>query len=65
MTRELSRYLTVLIADDIDNRPYINMDMSSCECERLEAMFVKEDFSAIQKFLENKLLQDKQNEIEL
>lgn len=65
MTQELARYLTVLIADDINNRPYLNMYMSNYECDRLEAMFVKEDFAEIQKFIENKLSWDKQNEIEL
>lgn len=65
MTRELASYLTALIADDIDNRTCLDEYMSQYECDRLEAMFVKENFSAIQKFLEHELDWDKQNEIEL
>lgn len=65
MTRDLASYLTALIADDIDNRTLLNKYMSTYDCDRLKSMFVKENFSAIQKFLENKLSWDKQNEIEL
>ena len=64
MTQDLARYLVNLIADDVDSRLYLNMDMSSYECEQLEAMFIKEDFSAIQEYLEKKLAWDKQNETE-
>ena len=35
--------------------------MSADECERLETMFAKENFSAIQEYLKNKLAWDKQN----
>ena len=65
MTQELARYLTVLIADDIDNRPYLNMDMSAYECVQLENALKKEDFASVQIFLEKKLVWDKQNETEL
>lgn len=65
MTRKLAEYLTDLIADDLDNRPDINEYMSNYECDRLTAMFIKENFSEIQKFLEHELAWDKQNEIEL
>ena len=65
MTQELARYLTVLIADDIDNRPYLNMDMSAYECVQLENALKKEDFAFVQTFLEKKLTWDKQNETEL
>lgn len=62
MTQDLARYLVCRIADDIDSRIYLNKDMSSYECEKLEAMFIKEDFAAIQKYLERKLAWDKNNE---
>ena len=65
MTQELARYLMALIADDIDNRPYLNMDMSAYECVQLENALKKDDFAFVQTFLENKLVWDKQNEIEL
>ena len=64
MTQDLARYLVNLIADDVDGRLYFNKYMSIYECEQLEAMFIKEDFSAIQEFLEKKLAWDKQNETE-
>lgn len=64
MTQDLARYLVNLIADDVDGRLYLNKDMSSYECEQLEAMFIKEDFSAIQEYLEKKLAWDKNNEIQ-
>ena len=65
MTQELARYLTVLIADDIDNRPYLNnMGMSAYECVQLENALKKEDFASVQTFLEKKLTWDKQNETE-
>lgn len=65
MTKDLARYLTCLIADDIDSRPLLKMCMSSLECEKLEQAFIKEDFKAIQKFIEKKLALDKQNEEQL
>ena len=65
MTRELASFLTALIADYIDDRPYINEYMSEYECDRLEAMLVREDFSEIQKFIEHQLAWDKENEKEL
>lgn len=65
MTQDLARYLTALIADDIDDRPYLNMDMSAYECVQLENALKKDDFAFVQKFLEHKLTWDKQNEIDL
>lgn len=65
MTRELAKYLTALVADDIDSRSCLNEYMSNYECDRLTAMFVKENFSAIQEFLEHNLDWDKLNETEL
>ena len=65
MKPELARYLTVLIADDIDNRPYLNMDMSAYECVQLENALKKDDFASVQTCLEKKLVWDKQNETEL
>ena len=64
MTQDLARYLVCQIADDIDSRIYLNKYMSSYECEKLEEMFIKEDFVAIQRYLERKLAWDKQNETE-
>lgn len=64
MTKDLARYLVCLIADDVDSRLYLNKDMSSFECERLEEMFINENFAKIQKFIENKLSWDKRNETE-
>lgn len=64
MTRELARYLTALIADDIDNRPFLNTNMSANESVQLENALKKDDFAFVQTFLENKLGWDKQNETE-
>ena len=55
----------MLIADDIDNRPYLNMDMSAYECVQLENALKNEDFASVQTFLEKKLTWDKRNETEL
>ena len=65
MTRDLARYLAVLIADDIDNRPFLNEYMSANESVQLENALKKDDFAFVQTFLEKKLAWDKQNEIEL
>lgn len=65
MTQDLARYLAALIADDIDNRPCLNMHTSVQECTQLENALKKEDFAFVQTFIENKLAWDKQNEIEL
>lgn len=65
MTRELAGYLTALIADDIDNRPFLNEYMSANECVQLENALKKDDFAFVQTFLENKLGWDEQNETEL
>lgn len=61
MDKELARYLTRLIADDIDSRPLLGTGISSFECELLEQAFVDYNFKDIQKFLEKKLGWDKQN----
>ena len=65
MTRDLARYLTALIADDINNRPFLDMYMSANESVQLENALKKDDFTFVQTFLEHKLAWDKQNEIEL
>lgn len=64
MTRELASYLAALIADDIDNRPFLNEYMSANESEQLENALKKDDFAFVQTFIANKLGWDEQNEIE-
>lgn len=61
MTQELARYMTALIADDIDNRQFLNTDMSAYECVQLENALKKDDFAFVQTFLAKKLAWDKQN----
>ena len=54
MTQELARYLTVLIANDIDTKTN-GMDMSSYECEQIELAFIKGNFADIEVFVKHKL----------
>ena len=54
MTKELARYLTVLIANDIDTKSN-GIDMSSYECEQIELAFLKGNFADIEVFIKGKL----------
>ena len=62
MNKGLARFLTGLVANFIDEHtPADKMCMSSYECELMENTFIKEDFDQIEKFLEKKNPNPKEN----
>ncbi len=54
MTNELARYLTVLIAKDIDACT-TGMCVSSYECEQIEFALIKGNFAAVESFVKKRL----------
>lgn len=54
MSKELARYLTILIANDLDSKTG-GMNISNFECEGLEESFMRGDFKNIEIYLKTKL----------
>ena len=54
MSKELARYLTILVTHDIDKKCK-GMCMSSYECEVLERAFQNNSFKEIENFLRKKI----------
>ena len=54
MTKELAKYLTILVIHDIDKNCK-GMCMSNYECEALEKTFKNDNFEEIEKFLRKKV----------
>lgn len=60
MTKNFARYLTCLIAKDLDSRT--STCISSYECELIEQKFIDNKFDEIELYVMNKILKPTRSE---